>query len=61
MVSRFEGEKVFIDCPNGDRIEITFHDIRTTWDGKDVKRKKVRVAIDAPRSYRIMRSELVER
>lgn len=60
MVTRFEGEAIVIDCPNGDQIKVTLCNIRTAFNGENLKRKKARVAVEAPLEYRILRSELVE-
>jgi carbon storage regulator CsrA len=49
VLSRKLGEKIMIDTPLG-KIEIVVSDIR---------RDLIRVGIEAPKSYKILREELV--
>lgn len=58
VLSRFEGEAITIVCPNGDTIQVKVADIRTPPAGM-TGQKKVRIAIDAGKEYRIWRNELV--
>lgn len=51
VLGRKTGEEILITCPNGDEIRLTV---------VDIDRAKMRLGIDAPRSYTIMRTEIVE-
>lgn len=52
VLSRFVGEEIYIDLPDGERITITTVRVRDT---------KVRLQISAPDTARILRSELVHK
>ena len=51
VVSRFQGEEVFIDLPDGTRITVMVVDVRGS---------KVRIGFDAPKEIGIYRRELME-
>lgn len=51
VVSRAERQSVVIECPDGTRLIIKVANIRGN---------KVRLAMDMPRTFQILRSELLE-
>lgn len=52
VLTRRVDDRIFIDCPDGARLEIIVAELR---------REQVRIAIEAPKPYRIMRAELFDR
>ena len=59
VLSRFAGESIIITTPSGETITIRVSDIKTK-HADSTCLPKCRIAIDAPRAYRVMRQELVE-
>ena len=52
ILSRFEGQSIFIRTPNGDKIEVVV---------SFVQGKKVRVGVNAPKNHAIYRKELAHK
>lgn len=52
VLSRFQGEKILITTPTGETITIVVSSIQLA------PRSKVRIALDAPKDYVILRAEL---
>jgi len=52
VLGRSEGEKILIQTPSGTTLEFTI---------LKLDRKRARVGIEAPKEYRILRSEVLDR
>lgn len=53
ILTRRVGEKLYIICPDGSRIEVMIT--------KNVGDRRYRVGVTAPKSYTILREEILER
>ena len=60
VITRYEGESFVIQTPSGETITICLHRLSMDHHGKAIAKKKARFAIDAPREYTILRSELLK-
>ena len=49
MLTRYPHQRVFINCPNGDIIEIFIKEVQS--------RQRIRFGFDAPKEYKICRGE----
>jgi len=56
ILSRYLPETIVITAPNGDKIEVSISEVR-----KSHKGPKVKLAFEAPKSYRIYRTEVLDK